>query len=157
METLVIAVGEQRSTVAEIIRGRQAPFTLGRALHNDVVLTDPYVGAEQLRFYQRDGHWFATVLDDVNPVMVNDEPVESGDIALASGDRLTIGRTHLEVYSEDYRVEPARKLLLSSWLYHGRRALFIALLATVFVAALDALIDYFEYSEQRSWEGLLNT
>lgn len=157
MESLVICIGERRSSVAEIFRGGEDSFCVGRALHNNVVLTDPYVGPEQLRFFRRDGHWYAQPLDTVNPVLLNDEPAEGDEIPLASGDRLTIGRTHIDVFSEDYQVEPARKLLLSSWLYRGRTAMLVALLATFAAAGLDALMDYFEYAQRRSWEGHLNT
>ncbi|NND40231.1 MAG: FHA domain-containing protein [Pseudomonadales bacterium] len=150
-------MGERRAGVAEIVRGRDEPITFGRALSNDVVLNDPYVGPSHLRFFKREGDWYAQVLDEVNPLLVNDEPVTSNAVRLAPGDRLSIGRTHLEVYDEGHEVQPARKLLLSSWLYRSRTALALALLATVAVAGLDALLEYYEYAQGLKWETLLTT
>ncbi|NNC54936.1 MAG: FHA domain-containing protein [Pseudomonadales bacterium] len=157
METLVISLGERRAGIAEIVRGGDSPITLGRALSNDVVLTAPYVGPRHLRFFKRDGHWHAQALDDINPLLVNDTPVGNNAFRLEPGDRLSVGRTQLEVYHEGYQVQPARKLLLSSWLYRSRTALALALLATLAVALLDAVLDYYEYSPALKWEGLLAT
>ena len=157
MESLVVCIGEGRSHVAELVRGEREPITVGRGLKNSVVLTDPYVGECQLEFFQVDGHWLAKLHDDVNPVLVNDEVAEEAVFALSQGDRITIGRTHLDIYSAEYRVEPTRKLLFSKWLYSGRSALAVAFLTMLGVAILDGGMDYFEYAQNEEWKTYLAT
>lgn len=157
MESLIVCMGERRGHVAELVRGSDKPVTVGRSLDNTVVLTDPYVSQHQLVFFKQDAHWHVQVVDDVNPVLLNDAMLKQRTFAATSGDRITIGRTHLDIYSEGYQVEPTRKLLLSSWLYGGRTALCVAFLTVLAIALSDALFDYFLYAQTNEWKSQLNT
>jgi hypothetical protein len=157
MESLIVCVGEKRGHVAELVRGSDHPVTVGRSLDNTVVLTDPYVGQHQLVFFKQDAHWHVEVVDDVNPVLLNDAMLKQRSFPVTSGDRITIGRTHLDIYSQGYQVEPTRKLLLSNWLYGGKTVFCVAFLTVLVMALLDALFDYFMYAQSNEWKSQLNT
>ena len=152
METLVLQLGIKHGRVAELIRSDGQPITLGRALDNDAVLTDPYVAPHQLRLEKDSGDWFAQVIETENPVFQNGEVKANGRFRVQSGDRITIGRTRLKIFASDYRVEDTRKLLLTSSMYQGKQGLIIAFTILALVVLLDGFSDYIQLSVDDDWE-----
>jgi hypothetical protein len=144
MDELIIQVGTRQGRLAEIVECKGEAVTLGRSFVNNVVLTDPYVAPEQIRIDKEGEKWVIKILDDTNPVLLNGSPVEEDGAVLNSGDKLTVGRTHLSVFSKDHKFESTRKLLFSSWLYHNRLGPLLPVLAVLFASFLSAFNDYLD-------------
>lgn len=156
MDKLVIQIGARHGRLAEIVESEGETVTLGRSFVNDVVLSDPYVAPEQLVIHKEDGVWVVKVLDDTNPILLNGYPVEYDDIELNSGDKLTVGRTHLSVFSKDHKFESTRKLLFSSWLYHNRLGPLLPMLALLVASLLSASHDYLGLSENIEYKQFIS-
>lgn len=148
MEGLIVQVGTRQGRLAEIIECKGDKITIGRGFYNDVVLSDPYVAPEQVRI-ERDGdNWIIKILDDTNPVVLNGEHIEQDGLVVSSGDKLTLGRTHLSLFSKDHKVESTRKLLFSSWLYRSRLGPLLPVVAILFASFLSVFYDYLGLSEE---------
>jgi len=152
METIVMQLSVKHGRIPELVRSRQQPITLGRALDNDAVVSDPYVAPHLLRFEKEADQWFAQVLDKHNPVLLNGEAIGEERIQLKSGDRMTIGRTHINIYAANHAVEDTRKLMLSNSLFQGKLGLFIAFAVLVMVTALDGFVDFIQLSVTGQWQ-----
>ncbi|MFT4825203.1 MAG: hypothetical protein ACJASY_003411 [Halioglobus sp.] len=151
MDTLVLQLSIKHGRVADLVRSEGQPITVGRALDNDAVLTDPYVAPHQLRFDKEGSDWYAQVLEQQNPVSQNGDVMKETRFQVQSGDRVTIGRTRLNVFAADHRVEATRTLILSSSMYQGKSGLLIAFAVLVFVALLDGFSDYTQLSVDDDW------
>ncbi|MCW8943711.1 MAG: FHA domain-containing protein [Sedimenticola sp.] len=142
METLVVQTGIKHGRVAEITRSEQGRLTIGRGFDNTIVLTDPYVAPRQLDFRCNEGQWSVDVLDETNPVLLNGKVVRGEGIAIDSGDRLTVGRTRLRVFSSDHQIETTHKLFWNSKLHADKVGIFTALSAFLVVSFLDGFFEY---------------
>jgi len=147
MDELIIQVGARQGRLAEIVECKGDAITLGRSFTNDVVLSDPYVAPEQIRIERENGSWMIKILDDTNPVLLNGSPVEDDSAVVVSGDRLTVGRTRLSIFSKDHKFESTRKLLFSSWLYQNKFGALLPVLAVILASFLSAFHDYLDISE----------
>ena len=110
MDTLIVNVPGRGTRGPSLIRCTDGSLSLGRGFQNDIVLDDPFVAAEQLRFVRDDRGWTVTVLERTNPVLLNGNPLREPGARLTSGDQLTVGRTDLSVYDETHPVDPPRRL-----------------------------------------------
>lgn len=151
METLIVHVPGRSARGPSMARYDSAPVGLGRSLRNDIVLDDPYVAAEQLRFVRRDAQWFVEVLDRTNPVLLNGDPLHEDIHALQSGDQLTVGRTDLSVFDAAHPVDPPRRLAYSSWLSARRVSPWLALLVLIGGSAFDAASEYWLTATSGKW------
>lgn len=152
METLIIQTGTRHGRVAELLRSKGDVLSVGRSFDNDLVLTDIHVAPKQIEFVRRGEDWILSVIDDTNPVLLNGEKVVGEAPVIKSGDRITVGRTRLLVYSEGHHVEPTRKLVLSNWLSGEpvNPLLPIAVLALGFL--FEFCLTYFEGSTSLKWK-----
>ena len=156
METLIIQIGIRHSRVAEVFRSDGQSVCIGRNFKNDIVLTDPYVAPDQICITRVDEKWMIQVLDQTNPVYINGVPVDEDIIEVISGDRLTLGRTTLSIFSENHKMEPTRKLLLASWLHRDTIGLLYPILAVLFVACMEGFLDYVQFSSSKDdWKEYL--
>ncbi|NUZ04278.1 FHA domain-containing protein [Piscinibacter koreensis] len=77
------------------------PLAIGRALDNDVVLTDPHVAAHHVALDARRGTLVVDAGETRNGVVVGDRRVRGGEraeLAAPTADvELTVGRTHLRL------------------------------------------------------------
>jgi len=71
---------------------------IGRALENDITLSDPAMSRFQCRMYFRDGFLHIMDLGSTNETLVNDRPVS--DQALRFGDLVLIGESLLKVIND---------------------------------------------------------
>lgn len=156
MDTIIIQIGTRQGRLAEIVECDGESVLLGRSFVNDVVLSDPYVAPEQLKIDKEDGKWIIKILDDTNPVLLNGNPVGKDGIEVNSGDRLTVGRSHLRVFSKDHKFEATRKLLFSSWLYQKRLGPLLPFLALLFAGFLSAFIDYMGLSKSVEYRPIIS-
>ena len=91
----------------------QTEVTIGRGYDNDLVLSDPYVCAHHARISlkQAEGDssatWQIEDRDSINGVIIGRHQHLQGCDALNSGDKFTVGRTHLRILSSDHPVAPA--------------------------------------------------
>lgn len=69
---------------------------LGRSEVNTIVLDDTFVSSEHAVIVQRNGAWWLADQGSRNGTLVNERPVR-GEIALATGDLLTVGDVRLRV------------------------------------------------------------
>jgi hypothetical protein len=152
MDELVVQIAVKHGRVAELARSRAGKLSIGRGYDNDLVLTDQHVAPRQLEFSQENGQWLMRVLDNTNPVLLNDRRVGGESTPVSSGDQVTIGRTRLSLYSTDHPVHHTRKLVLSNWLTLENTGSLLPILVLLGVCLIDLVILYFESSTDLKWE-----
>ncbi len=88
-----------------------AEIVIGRHPRSDLVLADPLVSRRHARVFPENGAWILEDLDSANGTFVNDRRIQRH--ALADGDRVRIGRTHLQfaAQSEEERLLSSVRLL----------------------------------------------
>ena len=86
------------------------PLTIGRALDNDIVLTEPHVAAHHLQAALGSEAVVLTAVDTRNGVLVGKHRLGSGEsltLPLAGGDvAVVIGRTRLRLRVPGHAIEP---------------------------------------------------
>ena len=75
---------------------RGLDITIGRAPDNTVVLDDPLVSRHHTRLVPVSGGYQIHDLHSLNGIQLNGRPAPTGAI-FSTGDRLTIGRTNLQI------------------------------------------------------------
>mgnify|MGYP001136446791 CR=1 FL=1 len=91
--------------------GRQ--ITVGRALDNDLILTDPHICAHHAVLETDDeGNILVRDLGSVNGTMVNKQKYINDAFAIESGDEVQFGKTRLIVYQPGHEVPASIRL---SW------------------------------------------
>lgn len=146
MEKLIIQQNRRHGRLSEFIKSEGDTLTLGRGLNNDVILSDHFVAEEQIRFVHEDGQWKLKLLDDTNPVLINNKPVEN-EVVITSGDNLNVGRTHLKLLLSNHSIERTRKLMLSNWMYHK---VFQYVFPVIMLLASILLVIFSDYQETTS-------
>ena len=151
MGSLVVQTGGRSGGIAGLTRSKEGRLSVGRGYGNDLVLTDQHVAPEQLIFCQEGEQWLMQVLDHANPVLVNNKRVRDDQIAVSSGDKVTVGRTRLSLYSDAHPVEKTRKLVLSNWLAMEGTSFVLPVIVLLGFCALDLVLSYFEGSTRLEW------
>jgi len=155
MEKLIIQQNRRHGRLSKFVKSTGETLTIGRSFNNDVVLSDHFIAAEQVRFNYEQGQWNLKVLDDINPVLLNDKPVDGGVATIKSGDQLTLGRTRLILLLSNHTVEHTRKLMLSNWRFHKGLRFALPLVMLLLSALLDMFTDYQEITGKIRWGELL--
>lgn len=155
MDALVLRVAPRHGRAAVFHKFGGAEVSVGRGLHNDLIVADPYLGAEQFRFRRAGELILLDVLDDTNTVTRNGVACRGAGIALAPGDVIAAGQSVLEVLLESSAVPAARVVSSSLWarLRPWRPAL--ALLSLGLVLGAELLVDYLGTYEEPDWGELL--
>ena len=146
METLIVQLGVKHGRVAELARSRDGALRVGRSFDNDLVLTDLHVAPKQIEFLRNDDQWYVTALDHTNPVLLNGEAIGRGAEVIESGDKITVGRTNLSLYSADHPVEKTRELVWSSWLHRHSKGVIVPFLTLLLLCLFDPAMDYYQNS-----------
>jgi len=114
------------------------PLRIGRALDNDVVLSEPHVAATHLSIAPAEHGLALTVGDTRNGVWLGSKRLRSGQSSLLATDtdaiELTAGRTRMRLRLPDHALAP--ELPLASATTLTRQALMVAIAALVLLAAL---------------------
>ncbi|GAB5451348.1 MAG: hypothetical protein Hals2KO_16760 [Halioglobus sp.] len=156
METLIVQTGMRHGRVAELARSSRGVLSIGRGYDNDLVLTDAHIAPRQILFFRDGDIWRMEVLDNTNPVFLNDTVVDTTSPQVNPGDAITIGRTRLTLHSPDQPVEKTRKLVLANWLSGGSVGFLLPLAVLLFAAAVDLVVVYLLQSTDLKWGGLLS-
>lgn len=153
MEELIVQLSARHGHFTEFVKSQTETMTLGRGFQNDVVLSDHFVAAEQLRFYFAGGSWKIAVLDTTNPVLINGKPVT--EEAIQSGDRLTVGRSHLLLILAGQPLERTRKLVLSNWMYRKWPGRLLPPALTLVAVVMAIFSNYQAMSREIPWGHLV--
>ncbi len=134
METIVIKAGSRYQKFSTA--SADSVLTIGRAYSNDIIVSDPYVAAQEAELYWQEGAWYLRTLDNTNPVLLNSYELENGQGRLQSGDEIALGKSRIQVFAENHAVEPAREFTLANWLSQHRfkPLLSFAMLAVLFLS-----------------------
>jgi hypothetical protein len=151
MEKLIIQQSRRYGRISEFVKSSGTSLTLGRGFNNDVILSDHFIAPEQLRFDYMDGKWNLKVLDDTNPVLINNKPINGDETSITSGDELIVGRTHLVLLLSNHPVERTRSLILSNWMANHRLRMVLPIIAVVVSIMVAMLTDYQETSDEVRW------
>jgi len=104
---MFLEVLDRRGRVTGRSRFCSSPITVGRALHNDVVVEDRYVCPEHLRITPvADGEVLVEDLGSVNGLYGAGATARAPRLSARSGTTFRIGHTTLRVRSSDAAVEP---------------------------------------------------
>ena len=152
MDALIIQLGIKQGRSLELVRSRGTELTVGRGFDNDVVLTDIHIAPKQVRFYQQDQQWRVEILDDTNPVLVNNQVIASGSV-IQSGDNMVLGKTRVKLFSSSHAVADTQKLANYNRFQRFSRSWLMPLVAIVFVFACSVLHSYFGSSTTLKWSG----
>ncbi len=95
---LVIAQGNDAGRELDLVPGKT--FTIGRAVDNDVVLTDIAVSRKHFDLRHEDGSWVIVDRGSGNGTVVNGN-IEDNPFMLANGDTIEIGNTLMRFDQEN--------------------------------------------------------
>ena len=155
MAALIVRVHSRHGRGVEYHRIDADELRIGRALDNDLIVADPYLGAAQFRLVREGERLALEVLDRTNEVLVNGRRREESLIELASGDEIDVGHTALAVLREDTPVAPARRMPSSVWGQLGAWRPLASALALLAVAALSVLMDWLGTVDDPQWHELI--
>lgn len=144
---MIIEVMDGRGGVRARTRLERLPATIGRALHNDVVLDDPHVDAEHLRVTRDEAG--AIVISDLGSVNGTAEvhgAAKVNRVAWRPGLALRIGRTTLRFRAVSEGVTPATPLHMPKWagLASSRKTVGIATVAALFLLTIYGWLGSYE-------------
>ena len=156
MEALVLRVAPRHGRSVWHCKFDGDRMSIGRALHNDLIVSDPYLGATQFRLLRADGALVLEILDRTNPVTVNGSVREAAVLAIAPGDEIAAGQSVFTVLSENSPVAKTRAMSTTLWTRLGawRPAVAVTMLLLTLLIAL--YVDYLDTVEKISWGELLS-
>jgi hypothetical protein len=91
-------------------RVEKLPVRIGRALDNDIIIPDPYVSPLHVTIEEGTDCWMVIDRGSENGTFVGKNKKIEGAATLVSGDRLTVGRTQLRVWSSEHKSAPTLRL-----------------------------------------------
>ena len=144
MAELIVEIVD-RNGVAVRTQGFDAlPVRIGRGYGNDLIVADPYVGAEHVRIGRDEAGFVVEDLGTQNGVYMRGRRVSSDRVHVESGEAIVIGGTRLRLLSPSHPVPPA--LSMGFWSRPGGRALsrvltWASLLPTFGVLLLDEYLS----------------
>ena len=155
MEALVLRVGPRHGRGVYHRRFDGAAMTIGRALHNDLIVSDPYLGATQFRLLHADGTLVLEILDRTNPVAVNGAVRDEAVLAIAPGDEIAVGQSVFSVLPEDSPVPRTRPMSTTLWARLGAWRPVVAVVMLLLTLLVALYVDYLDTVETIEWGELL--
>ncbi len=70
----------------------QHQMTLGRGLHSDITIRDPYLSTVHIQFLQKEDSWYLVDNNSTNGTEVNGEHVQGTSVLLKTGDLIRLGQ-----------------------------------------------------------------
>lgn len=100
----IVEVTSRSGRVIERHRINGAVATLGRAFDNDVIISDPYVDAHHAVIETTEHGQQIRATRAGIPIWTGRKAIDETPGVLASGDAVSLGRTHLRIYALDHPV-----------------------------------------------------
>jgi len=146
----IVEVTSRSGRVIERHRINGSVATLGRAFDNDVILSDPYVDANHAVIEATEQGLQIRATRTGIPVWIGRKTIDETPALLASGDSVSLGRTHLRIYALDHPVASVLSFdrieqLFSSLTTPSR--LVMALTGFVALIALDTWLRSYQTME----------
>jgi hypothetical protein len=137
MEALILEIGTRGLHRYAPIEGEVT--TIGRALDNDIILSDPTVAAHHLKIIRSEDSLELVNLTEVNPTQVNPKDLEQ---LLEQGKPLSLqlGRTRVQIHRRDSEVAKTRPLAgnsRSSRLFGSSISTTLLVMTCLIVGALE--------------------
>lgn len=88
-------------------------ISIGRGYQNDLILFDTHVSNKHLLITQDQDGWIVEDLQSDNGLHINNSAAKVKKAKIKSGDKLTIGRTHLRIFSPEHPI-PKTKLIVQT-------------------------------------------
>ncbi len=131
------------------------PLRIGRSLDNDLVLADPYVSPHHLIIDDGGDAWMLVDQESRNGTFVGRGERLSGPMCAGSGDRITIGKTVLRLWSPDHPALPT--LLLPSPRSLARRAIAPAMAVASLIVTIGVILlqQHLDTEKQTSLASLI--
>lgn len=145
-----------------------AGLRMGRGYDCELVLEDRFVDRVQvcLQVSPDDAQspetqsarasWMLTLNQATNPIFINGRMVQASQVMIKSGDRLTLGRTTLQIFAANHPVVQTDRFVLSRWLTHHAIGPWRAILATLCVMVLAFFSQYLTRYEQNQWQSFVS-
>jgi hypothetical protein len=128
-----------------------------------VVLADSFVDPLQLRLIAMPAaenasapRWRVLLSSATNPVFVNGRMLLEQQADLCSGDRLTLGRTTLQLFDSEHSVPPTDRFVLSNWLTHHAIGPWRALFAFVLLVMFAYVSQYLTHYQSNQWQDIVS-
>ena len=143
MEQLVLQTRSKHSCSHRFFKTDANVFAVGRGLNNALIIDDPFIDAEQLRFVKQGSQWLVQCLAGSNPILLNNQLVTVHQLPLSVGDTLSIGQSQLAVLDAEEPLTATRKLRIKQWLQTPSWQLILPILVFLAYLLADIAYDYF--------------
>lgn len=152
MEKLIIHMDKRLGRISEYFKSPGDTFTIGRGLNCELILSDHFISPEQVKFQRDEQGWSMQVLDQTNPVLINNQPVADTGTRIVSGDVLTMGRTHLTLLLSNHSVEKTKKLIGSNWDTGGSKRYLVPFIVLAVAVILGMISEYMSSVSKVNWD-----
>lgn len=118
--TIILAINHSVSGGAtQYYRVSKAPFHVGRAFSNDIIVDDPFICGKHIKilFSKDSNSWIIDGFETVNGFHVNDIHYADDIVEISSGDIIRLGKTRIMVYSVDHPIDATEALADNSSIF----------------------------------------
>lgn len=108
MNLIVEEINRSRKVLQRYRFKAQIKITIGRALDNDIILSEPHVSPYHMELIlNENGQWQIHDLDSCNGVRSQSRKKIADGSIIESGDTLLLGRSYISIWNEQHPVEKA--------------------------------------------------
>ena len=115
MDKLILTISKKGERSPALYKLDAGDIAIGRAYDNDIIIDDPYVSPHQFRLVHDDGDIRLEVVDEINPILVNNKVSDETSFVMKVGEILSVGKTQLQLLSEDTDVAKTKQQFMSKW------------------------------------------
>ncbi len=160
MAIIVFQVGKSHHKLNLDSTRDDAKLLVGRAFESDFILPDSHIAARQFLIRKNNAStdsWRLTNLDGTNPLSINNKPTSARETIINSGDKLSIGRTTMHVFSERHPVADVRKIGFAHSIQKTLLQPAIAIAALICVFGLMMISSYLTSCSEPKWGQFAST
>ena len=151
MGKLILTISKKGERSSSLYKLDAGDTTIGRAYDNDIIIDDPYVSPHQFRLVTDDGDIRLEVVDEINPILVNNKVSDETSFVMKVGEILSVGKTQLQLLSEDTDVAKTKQQFMSKWPMLNRVGPMVAILSLLIYSLLSSLLDFLQNSTDLEW------
>ncbi len=108
MAKIIVALFNTQGHRLEYKSFEQSEINIGRAFHNDVIVTDPFVSPHHCQLTRAEKGWVLIDCGSENGVYIRKTLERFEERCVESGDEFIIGESRLCVYFEDHPLAPTK-------------------------------------------------